>query len=314
MNNKKPAICIVPVCLLLSSALLIRPITAEEPSYQNITVQQAKQLIDQNIENMVILDVRNQSEYDLGHLFDAVLIPVYAIENSTIPIELPPPPTDNSLLMDVYMRAESAFRLADHINDTIIVYCAAGPRSAQACQILIDHGYTEVHNLIGGINAWMDAGLSIYTSNHHITVGINNGQPVLDIQPLLQYRANCIPYQNQSEPSSNITIPSIEVTQTILEESENRTLVLVSEEIDGVVTEYTVEKTLLWGRTESKQNFNRTTTLTSILHTIDNNSTQIFRLYNNVQHRDYNMTFYTILSPLDAETYNTSVTVMSFVP
>lgn len=54
--------------------------------------------------NFVILDVRNQSEYDLGHLYDAVLIPVYELENRIN-------------------------ELQEHTNDPIIVYCKAGSRS-----------------------------------------------------------------------------------------------------------------------------------------------------------------------------------------
>ena len=311
LNKKKPAICILLAALLLSSALLIHPIAAEETGYQNITVQQAQQMIKQDKGDLVILDVRNQSEYNLGHLYDAVLVPVYEIENSSIPISLSPPLIDNSLLMDVYTRTENAFKLSDHINDNIVVYCSAGGRSAQACQILIDQGFTNVYNMLGGINAWMQADYPIYTSSHHITIDYND-QALLDIQPLLQYQTNCDSCQNQ--PNEDSYIPSIEVTKTLLEESENHTLYEVSENIDGVVTEYTVDKTLLWCHTEAKKNFNRTITFTSIIDDRNGECTQVLRLYDSVQHKDYNMTLFTILSPLDSETYNTSVTVMSYIP
>jgi hypothetical protein len=65
LNRKKPAICIVLVAILLSSIFLIRPIAAEESGYQSITVHDAKQIIE-HMPNTVIIDVRNQSEYDLG--------------------------------------------------------------------------------------------------------------------------------------------------------------------------------------------------------------------------------------------------------
>src|SRR5690348_3907587 len=36
----------------------------------------------------------------------------------------------------------------------ILVHCAAGGRSLQACQILADHGWTRLLNLAGGMHAW----------------------------------------------------------------------------------------------------------------------------------------------------------------
>ena len=100
----------------------------------------------------------------------------------------------------------------------------------------------------------------------------------------------------------------------MLEESENHTLLLIAEEVNGMAIEYTVDRTLLWRYTEAKHEFNRTITFTSIIDTREDESTQIFRLYDNVQHKDYNLTLFTILSPLDSETYNTSVTVMNYAP
>ena len=73
MNKKKPAMCILLVAILLSAFLLVSPVVAEESGYQNISVQQAKQIINGD-PNVVILDVRNQSEYDQGHLYGATLL------------------------------------------------------------------------------------------------------------------------------------------------------------------------------------------------------------------------------------------------
>ena len=315
MKMKKTAIVTILIAMLLSSTLLFRPAAAEELGYQNITVQQAQQMI-KHTSGIVILDVRNQSEYDLGHLYGAILIPLYGVENSSIPINLPQPPTDNSLMMDVYTRAQSGFKLSNHINDNIIVYCAAGTRSAQACQILVEHGYTKVYNMLGGINAWMQADYPIYTSNHHVTVDFadRNNEIMIDIEPSLLNKASCASCQDQSQTSLGSNTPSIEVTKTVIEESDNHTLLLISEEVDGTVIEYTINRTLIWRYTEAKQKFNRTITFTSIIDTREDESTQIFRLYDTVQHKDYNLTLFTILSPLDSETYNTSVTVMSYAP
>lgn len=39
-------------------------------------------------------------------------------------------------------------------NRETIVMCHHGMRSAQMCQWLIDQGFTQVHNLVGGIDAY----------------------------------------------------------------------------------------------------------------------------------------------------------------
>lgn len=37
----------------------------------------------------------------------------------------------------------------------IIIYCKAGIRSARACNILLESGYTNVVNVVGGMDAWL---------------------------------------------------------------------------------------------------------------------------------------------------------------
>jgi hypothetical protein len=43
-------------------------------------------------------------------------------------------------------------------------------------------------------------------------------------------------------------------------------------------------------------------------------SLQVYGLSYNVQHMDYNLTLSTKLIPLDSKTYNSSVTIVSYVP
>ncbi|MEW5892540.1 MAG: rhodanese-like domain-containing protein [Pseudomonadota bacterium] len=45
----------------------------------------------------------------------------------------------------------------------VIIYCNSGARSAQACAFLAAKGYTNMHNLAGGIMAWMRAGKPLTT-------------------------------------------------------------------------------------------------------------------------------------------------------
>jgi rhodanese-related sulfurtransferase len=112
--------------------------------YVDVSVSQAKQMIDSNPE-LVILDVRTQSEYDAGHIQNATLIPV----------------------------SELGGRLGElDKNKEILVYCASGGRSATASQTLVDNGFSKVYNMLGGIAAWISAGYWVEL--------IHNGDLIID--------------------------------------------------------------------------------------------------------------------------------------
>lgn len=91
-----------------------------------ISADDALELID--TADAVLLDVRTPSEYNDGHIEGATLLPLSDIE-STIETAIPDKSTP------------------------IIVYCRSGNRSAEAIDILIELGYTDVYDL-GGIIDW----------------------------------------------------------------------------------------------------------------------------------------------------------------
>jgi rhodanese-related sulfurtransferase len=81
----------------------------------------------------VLIDVREQDEWDAVHAPDATLIP----------------------LSEFQVRYSEMPKGKD-----IILICAGGVRSAQAAQFAAEHGY-KVANLEGGIKAWMADGLPV---------------------------------------------------------------------------------------------------------------------------------------------------------
>lgn len=95
--------------------------------YTKISQKEAKKLMDTE-NNLIILDVRTKSEYNEGHIKNAVLLPNEEIGN-TLPKELP------------------------NKNQLILIYCRSGNRSRQAAEKLIKLGYTNVKDF-GGINTW----------------------------------------------------------------------------------------------------------------------------------------------------------------
>ena len=95
--------------------------------YEQISPEDAKRIMDSG-EEYILLDVREQNEYDEGHIKGAVLIPYTEIED----------------------RAESELL---NKNEQILVYCRSGRRSKIAAESLVRLGYTNVKEF-GGIIDW----------------------------------------------------------------------------------------------------------------------------------------------------------------
>ena len=95
--------------------------------YVNITAEEAKQIMDSE-EGYIILDVREQDEYDAGHIPGAILIPYTQIE-------------------------EKAAEMLPDKDQLILVYCRSGRRSKIAAETLVELDYTNIKEF-GGIIDW----------------------------------------------------------------------------------------------------------------------------------------------------------------
>ena len=102
--------------------------TVMTAQYRKVSPQLAKQMMDSN-EDVTIVDVRTQGEYDGGHIRNAILLPNESITTKERPVLLP------------------------DTEATILVYCRSGNRSAQAARKLVSLGYMNVYDF-GGINTW----------------------------------------------------------------------------------------------------------------------------------------------------------------
>jgi rhodanese-related sulfurtransferase len=88
----------------------------------------------QNRDDVVLIDVREQWEYDEGHIPGITLIPMSELQSRLAEI-----PTDKE----------------------VILTCRSGNRSGQVYEFLQQQGYDNVHNMSGGILAWESAGLEV---------------------------------------------------------------------------------------------------------------------------------------------------------
>jgi len=237
--------------------------------------------------NLVILDVRYQCEYDMGHLSDAILIPYNELETRIGELE-------------------------EHKNHKIIVYCKSGNRSQIACETLAKYNFTKVYNMLGGILAWIDAGYPIWTTSHYVVVDIVNEEYLMQIEPLLLHQAEPVPCeQNQTCPSCN---KPANVTTTALEHEDNYTKILLTYEINNTDFEITIATTLLLSCTKYACNANRTLDFAFTEIMTQGSTMQFYSITYVVHHVEYNLTLYTRLSNFDPETYNSSFTIVNCAP
>jgi hydroxyacylglutathione hydrolase len=102
-------------------------------SLKLISANDLKAMLDRK-EDVNVLDVRKQKEWEAGHIEGAMHIFVGQLMDklSQIPKEKP-----------------------------TVVHCSAGFRSGLAASILLRAGYSDLYNVAGGINAWISSGLPI---------------------------------------------------------------------------------------------------------------------------------------------------------
>jgi len=92
-----------------------------------ISAEEARTMMN-TLDSYIIVDVREQSEYDAGHIEGAVLVPVGSI-GELAPIRLPDK------------------------DEVLLLYCRSGNRSARAAEQLSKMGYTNIYDF-GGIRDW----------------------------------------------------------------------------------------------------------------------------------------------------------------
>ena len=97
-------------------------------SAPQITPSQVKELLDQQAD-FVLLDVREQVEFDIARIAEGRLLP----------------------MSEIQMRIGE---LQPDRDQRIVVYCHHGGRSQQVADWLMMQGFAQVENMFGGIDRW----------------------------------------------------------------------------------------------------------------------------------------------------------------
>lgn len=98
----------------------------KESIYKNLSAKEFEAAMDGDY---LLLDVREQYEYDAGHIADATLIPLGEL-------------------------ADRLGEIEQYKDKPVLVYCKSGNRSVAGSQILINSGFNIIYNLDGGYGAW----------------------------------------------------------------------------------------------------------------------------------------------------------------
>lgn len=126
-------------CLSVAFTLLLstgaRAGAADAPAYKNVGVEEFDKL--RADKKAVVLDVRTKKEFDAGHLPGAVNLDWNGPDFAKKAAELDK-------------------------GKTYLVHCAAGGRSAKACDLMSGKlQFTNCVNLTGGFRAWEKAGKTV---------------------------------------------------------------------------------------------------------------------------------------------------------
>lgn len=112
---------------LIALFALLLLVGCSSPGYQKLDQEEAYNQLSED-ESIILVDVRELSEYQEGHIEGAILLPVGKID-------------------------ELALETLPDKEAVIYVYCRSGNRSKTAANKLIELGYTNVFD-IGGISTW----------------------------------------------------------------------------------------------------------------------------------------------------------------
>jgi rhodanese-related sulfurtransferase len=109
--------------------------TNQEP-FQRIDVHEANA---KRQDGVAIIDCREADEYADGHVPGAPLIPH----------------------MNVFQRVADVEEVSGGKDQPLMFICAKGQRSAVASEFAAAAGFTDLYNVEGGTDAWIEAGLPI---------------------------------------------------------------------------------------------------------------------------------------------------------
>ncbi|MFA9461436.1 rhodanese-like domain-containing protein [Thiohalorhabdus sp. Cl-TMA] len=112
-------------------------VTEARSRIREVDPDTAEEMLEER-EGVMILDVREPDEFEMGHIPGAVNVPRGTLESAADP--------------DYKNPHRELCRARER---PILLYCKSGGRSAMATATLQDMGFEEVYNIAGGAAVWL---------------------------------------------------------------------------------------------------------------------------------------------------------------
>lgn len=140
----------IPVDLPVCEVALPLTLGVDAQPVRTITAEEAREMLDHQAEQILVLDVRNPDEYvgELGHIPGSLLIPVHELPKRLAEVE-------------------------PYRGRVILTICRSGGRSHTAAGILQQAGFSDVFNVAGGMLRWNQLG---YPRTPHCAPGAGESQ------------------------------------------------------------------------------------------------------------------------------------------
>ena len=144
MDFLKDNVLLIGLAIGSGFMLLIPSFKKSASGVPNVSPAEAVTLINRS--NALVLDVRDAAEFATGHIANATHIPLADMAGR---------------IADAFNDVIEQNELKKYQNKPILVNCQKGGRSAKVCNLLREAEFTQVHNLQGGLDAWVAAKMPI---------------------------------------------------------------------------------------------------------------------------------------------------------
>lgn len=120
---------LVVLCLLLGFEMRSR-----FTGFPQLSAQATTLLI--NRENALVLDIRDSSSFNKGHIIGSINIPLAELEDKVKSLE-------------------------KHKKRTVVIIYSVGQSTTKVANLLQNKGFADINTLKGGITTWQNAGLPL---------------------------------------------------------------------------------------------------------------------------------------------------------
>jgi len=117
---------------VVSGLMLLWPVLTGSATDGGLNVSPAEAVLLMSRAKTLVLDVRDEAEFSAGHIQGAKHVPLADLEGRLKEFE-------------------------KQKKKPVVVHCQRGVRSNQACKVLKNNGFEQVHQLNGGLDKWVEA-------------------------------------------------------------------------------------------------------------------------------------------------------------